>query len=344
MPAQRSHRAGVCGCLALFHAARAPASRLPEGGGKGGEKAHVEAHAPPRAPDSHVVLQQQVQAMVTAEMRGLQESLGRELQGVLGRLRKADTTQQAGAEAAAGDEDEGPLLRRGDFRRRWTCAADGADSLSSILRRTASTESDAEHGGEHSCAEDALQTRMSVVRYPSETSCTPADAEELPVSRRNTDEHNDMEVGSFKSGSSVVWRMDALDCGDRLAASAAAKKGSASVDSIVELVESERARWAEEKVVLEARLEELKEQRQLSRRCPDAEKQALKQQVQELRETMKLRSRFGAWVCERHMQESDDEGESPGSLEKEELRQVMASLQAEIRDARAKAAADAERP
>eukprot|EP00913_Durusdinium_trenchii_P006754 g6350.t1 len=103
-------------------------------------------------------------------------------------------------------------------------------------------------------------------------------------------------VGRKSDTSSVNWRADALD-------------GHTSIDSIVALVEAERERWDEEKQALEAKLEELKDhlrsmQAQLS---PDAEKQALKAQYQELRKAMKARSRFGAWVCERHMIESDDE-------------------------------------
>ncbi|CAE7375677.1 unnamed protein product, partial [Symbiodinium microadriaticum] len=63
-------------------------------------------------------------------------------------------------------------------------------------------------------------------------------------------------------------------------------------------------------------------------RSPDAEKQALKREHQELRKVIKARSRFGAWVCERHMMESDDE-EPDG--EKEELRRQMASRFAQLR-------------
>merc|ERR1719145_468392 len=36
----------------------------------------------------------------------------------------------------------------------------------------------------------------------------------------------------------LSWRADALDVGDRLAASSAAKKGGASVDSIIDLVQA----------------------------------------------------------------------------------------------------------
>jgi len=138
---------------------------------------------------------------------------------------------------------------------------------------------------------------------------------------------------SAKSGSSVVWRIDALDCGDRLAASAAAKKGSASVNDIVELIQSERDSWAQEKAALEARLEDLKEQREKQRREQghDGEKALLKQKVQELRETISRRSRFGTWFCAQHMQESDDEEDETLPSEREELRETLMTLQAELR-------------
>merc|ERR1712203_175953 len=140
-------------------------------------------------------------------------------------------------------------------------------------------------------------------------------------------------------GSSVVWRVDALDVGDRLAANAAAKKGSASVDSIVDLVQSERERWADEKRALEEKVDELKKEQQMRRRGFDPEKEALKAQVQELRATMKLRSRFGAWVCERHMQESDEEEDAED--EKEELRETLTSLKSELKTLKRRATAAA---
>jgi len=137
----------------------------------------------------------------------------------------------------------------------------------------------------------------------------------------------------------LLWRADALDFGENLAAEAAAKKGNTSVDSIVALVQTERERWEEEKQALEARVEELKEQLRAmqAKHQPDAEKEALKRLYQELRKAMKARSRFGAWVCERHMKESDDDEdtEKPGVSEKEDLRRKMSALGAQLREARA---------
>merc|ERR550525_1459251 len=183
--------------------------------------------------------------------------------------------------------------------RRWTAAADGNDSLAAMLGRSELTEA------------------------------------------------NEASSDSDKSGStsqasrpSLIWRIDALDVGDRLAASAAAKKGSASVDSIVDLVQSERERWEEEKQALETRLEELKQERaqQLTTlRRQDPEKEDLKQQLQELRKIVKTRSRFGAWVCERHMQESDDEGDDDRNADKEVLRTQLAELEEQLRKARREA-------
>ncbi|CAE7817945.1 RE1 [Symbiodinium sp. CCMP2592] len=116
-------------------------------------------------------------------------------------------------------------------------------------------------------------------------------------------------IGKKSDASSMNWRADALDVGENLAAEAAAKKGHTSVDSIVALVQAERERWEEERQALEVRVEELQEQLRSMQAAhsPDAEKQALKREHQELRKVIKARSRFGAWVCERHMMESDDE-------------------------------------
>merc|ERR1712187_899117 len=78
-----------------------------------------------------------------------------------------------------------------------------------------------------------------------------------------------------------------------------------------------------------------------SKQRPDAEKEALRCEYQELRKAMKARSRFGAWVCERHMQESDDEEENerPRNAEKEELRRLMSQMPSKLRAARAAAGA-----
>lgn len=145
-------------------------------------------------------------------------------------------------------------------------------------------------------------------------------------------------IGKKSDASSMNWRADALDVGENLAAEAAAKKGHMSVDSIVALVQEERERWEEERQALELRVEELKEKLRSMQavHSPDAEKRALKVEQQELRKVIKARSRFGAWVCERHMVESDDE-ETDG--EKEELRRQMASRFAQLRAARAAAGA-----
>lgn len=294
-------------------------------------------------------------------MRALEESLSKELQSVLTRIQKADAQPSSSTEVSF-DDGSLPLHGRTDFKRRWTCAADGADSISSIIRRTASVDGaeDTGRGDESQAHSSTVPTPKSAAtgtspssnprktisfndRLPSDEGADDSDSprrsddegsEDAVKAKPSHDRERDPDETSMRSGSSVVWRIDALDCGDRLASSAAAKKGSATVDSIVELVESERRRWAEEKLALEARLEELKEQRQAHRRMPDAEKAELKRKVQELRETMKQRSRFGAWVCERHMQESDDEEESDGHLEKEELRETIMMLRAELRRAR----------
>mmetsp|Transcript_34746 Transcript_34746/g.108242 ORF Transcript_34746/g.108242 Transcript_34746/m.108242 type:complete len:318 (-) Transcript_34746:60-1013(-) len=311
MSSQKTGGAGACGCLAFFRTPRA----------------RTCATNTPTQDESHVVIRQQVQDLVAAEMRSLEDTLSSELQSVLVRLLKVDAQPSSPTAAQAVDDAALPLHNRSMGKRRWTCAADGADSLSAIVGRVAHAE--AEDRSPRSEAE--LQSRRDSTSSAGQQD--EALSFERPFSRCNSDGGI-----SMKSGSSVNWRIDALDCGDRLAASAAARKGTASVDSIVALVASERERWVEERSALEARLEELKERRQAFHQRPDAEKEELRRQVQELRETMKMRSRFGAWVCERHMQESDDEEESPSNLEKEQLRGVLAGLEAELREARVQAA------
>jgi len=351
--ARRANLEGCCGCWYGLNASRTrPTRRV---------SAAVQSSVLEAGAEDHEQIRQRVQELVSAELKGLEENFSKELQNVLARLVKADEQPSNPSVPAI---DSLPLHSRPDTRRRWTCAVDGADSLSAILRRAAgdgdANDEDSEgmpkgdedlgrspisEIGTKSLVSEAGSTRLrKSISFDSQENDTfdlPAAADSLRFEESlEEDVHADVEENSMKSGSSVVWRIDALDCGDKLAASAAAKKGSASVDSIIELVESERERWSEEKLALEARLEELKEQRQMFRRTPDAEKAELKRQVQELRDTMKLRSRFGAWVCERHMQESDDDEESPSNLEKEELRETMATLQAELRSARMQAAAN----
>jgi len=358
---------GGCGCLALFHKPPArPSGR--------GDKA-PEAQAAPTEAIEHAVLRQQVQEMVAAEMKGLEDSLSKELQSVFGRLLKAEAAQHASAPTsrrssvpscpspegdAHQDEEPLPLRRLSDPRRRWTIAADGVDSLKSFLRGVSPARDEEDenelpaHVQRRKNSGGPPRFRLEVPqqdddeghRMSSKSSTASDDGRRRSLSndspRLSVRSEHELPVSRAESvrssGSSVVWRIDALDCGDRLAASAAAKKGGADIDSIVDLVGSERERWAEERLALEARLEELKEQRQAFRRAPDPEKAELKRKVQELRETMRVRSRFGAWVCERHMQESDDEEESPSNLEKEQLRGVLAGLEAELREARVQAA------
>lgn len=137
------------------------------------------------------------------------------------------------------------------------------------------------------------------------------------------------------AASSGRWRVDQLDVGDKLASKSAARKGLASVDGIVTLIEEERARWADEKEALGARLEELKAASDLPVAPRDPEKEELKRQLQDLRKEMKARSRFGAWVCARHAQESDDEDAVEERAEREELRRQLDELEVALREARA---------
>jgi len=295
-------------------------------------------------------LQEQVQELVLSEMRKIEESLSKELQAALARLLKANShaAEQDSQTPACSDacpsptaaQDDTPMSirrKRFDGRRRWTCAADGAESLATILRRAAEEE-EAEEAAMNPTAAPTIKPILSregsaaVTEHPAVRKRT---SFEKPLSQPESDEEDDKDSTESheKSGSSVVWRIDALDCGDRLAASAAAKKGSASVNDIVELIQSERESWAQEKGALESRLEDLKEQREKQRREQghDAEKTELRQRVQELRETIRRRSRFGTWFCAQHLQESDDEEDESLPAEREELRETLMTLQAELR-------------
>ncbi|CAK0909804.1 unnamed protein product, partial [Prorocentrum cordatum] len=100
-------------------------------------------------------------------------------------------------------------------------------------------------------------------------------------------------LAGLMAGRLVGGRANALDVGDKLACSSAARSGGASVDSIVDLVEAERELWAEERLALEARLEELREQQKLrlaqegGGAGADPEKESLRKRVQELRGAIK---------------------------------------------------------
>jgi len=294
-------------------------------------------------------LQEQVQELVLSEMRKIEESLSKELQAALARLLKANSSvpdqdgqMPASSSACAspttqGTEDGTPMShrrKRFDGRRRWTCAADGAESLATILRRAAEEE----EAEEAARSPNAAPIKPILLREGSQAGLrkrTSFDKQILEPAESDKEDEQEalLDRDSTKSGSSVVWRIDALDCGDRLAASAAAKKGSASVNDIVELIQSERESWAQEKGALESRLVDLKEQREKQRREQghDAEKAELKQRVQELRETIRRRSRFGTWFCAQHLQESDDDEDETMPSEREEMRETLMTLQAELR-------------
>lgn len=260
-----------------------------------------------------------------------------------------------------------PLAKR-TFKRRWTTATDGIEgALAKVHTREilwaedidtpASTVVSAATSDAPDVASDASNSpsrrpslgennsELAKVRRPSRiTFQSVAGQEEESVEAEDPEPPTPAHCSEASSracsdASSLLWRADALDFGENLAAEAAAKKGNTSVDSIVALVQTERDRWEEEKQALEARVEDLKEQLRAmqAKHQPDAEKEALKRLYQELRKAMKARSRFGAWVCERHMKESDDDEdtEKPGVSEKEDLRRRMSILGVQLREARA---------
>jgi len=273
-------------------------------------------------------LQAKVQEIVSQRVKTLEESLSSELTSTLDRLLKLN--QQGAAPSHFADDMELTTHTRAEVKRRWTVAVDGNvnDSVNSLLMRTASGGYDDKEEEFGRVLTDVSQVSDDGGGSHSFAGLSSRGSASISMSAGDTSTKNAGD-GTPKRDSSVVWRVDALDFGDKLASTAAAKKGSASVDSIVDLVETERERWADEKRILEEKVEELKKEQQMRRRGFDPEKESLKQEVVNLRATMKLRSRFGAWVCEKHMQESDDEED--GEDEKEELRDQLASLQHDLK-------------
>lgn len=266
---------------------------------------------------------------------------------------------QTGQEADLPKDEDLPMARR-TCKRRWTTATGtigGALSTAAVLRigvaglalegdtpvaSTVASAAASEVASE--CSEMSRRPSLKDNDSKSSRSKPRITFEGMEGTAANCEsdgeENEDANPRSDKGSdtSSVAWRADALDVGQNLAAEAAAKKGTTSVESIVALVQVDRERWEEEKQALEARIEELKaQQRSLqATNQPDEEKEALKKEYQDLRKAMKARSRFGAWVCARHMMESEDE---ETDAEKEELRRKMSELSAKLRAAKAAAGA-----
>eukprot|EP00930_Biecheleria_cincta_P002530 TRINITY_DN10353_c0_g3_i1.p1 TRINITY_DN10353_c0_g3~~TRINITY_DN10353_c0_g3_i1.p1 ORF type:complete len:395 (-),score=89.57 TRINITY_DN10353_c0_g3_i1:70-1254(-) len=320
-------------------------------------------------PHKELDLEAAVLRAFVPRLDNFKESLSSELQGVTSRLSKAKTSSHSspGWRAArtmplqqhgAGPEELVLPVAKREWKRRWTTPADSIEgSLRTIPGqnfRVAAEDLDTPASTVVSCAASDVHSDTS--QSQSRPSSLP-DQERQPKRRasRISFQRADVDIDDSESdrdpcspqrspsnaGSdtfSLSWRANSLDFGENLAAEAAAKKGTTSVDSIIALVQTQRERWDEEKQALEAQLEELKERLRLlkDKRKPDAEKEALKAEYQELRKAMKARSRFGAWVCERHLQESDDEEDSQGpqNAEKEELRRRLAEMSSMLRAAR----------
>lgn len=311
------------------------------------------ALSPPTQPD--VPLESMVREAMTPHLAALQEAILHELEGAQERLQvpKSPVSKFARSQTAtvsmdvAEPETCGKAHPSTRFQRRWTTSLGLGGALTtacldtSVEHNEVLEEQDADladplvDGGAVKDGSDGQRkpSRITFEGLEQQSGCDEPAApdtsdEEMPMARQRT--------GSDTS--SVNWRADALDVGEYWAAETAAKKGKTSIDSIVALVQAERERWDEEKEALEANMEELKEKLRSMQaaRSPDAEKQALKREHQELRKVIKARSRFGAWVCERHMKESEDE---ETDTEKEALRRKISDLFVRLRAARAAAGA-----
>ncbi|CAK0909805.1 unnamed protein product, partial [Prorocentrum cordatum] len=150
----------------------------------------------------------------------------------------------------------------------------------------------ASSAGEVGDAHREGRPRRSSLRAHLGFELPPAEPREAAAEEAGGAEEGAPERHGGGSGPSK-WRANALDVGDKLACSSAARSGGASVDSIVDLVEAERELWAEERLALEARLEELREQQKLrlaqegGGAGADPEKESLRKRVQELRGAIK---------------------------------------------------------
>lgn len=237
------------------------------------------------------------------------------------------------------------LTVRANPRRRFTAAADGKDSMDQVVKSIMleDGEDNVDDSSPSECSSDIIKPKR-LTRFSDDFMGTnPKEDNEVGIRHISTTEDDIVgdeiqSILSTPSCSSTTWHLDALDFGDKLATTAAAKKGRTSVESIVALVQMERDRWQGEKAALQGKLEEMREQVKHTKRPPDFEHEALKLQLATLRHAVKLRSRFGAWVCERHMQESDDESEDGVSC-KENLRSEISELGAEIKKVRGVVAA-----
>lgn len=305
----------------------------------------------PTQPD--VPLESMVREAMKPHLAALQEAILHELEGAQERLQvpKSPVSKFARSQTATVSIDVtqpesqpcGKAHPSTCFQRRWTTSLGLAALTTACLDTSVEDEvleeqdadlADPLVGAGKDCSDGHRKpSRITFEGLGQQSGCDEPAApdtsdEEMPMARQRT--------GSDTS--SVNWRADALDVGEYWAAETAAKKGKTSIDSIVALVQAERERWDEEKEALEANMEELKEKLRSMQaaRSPDAEKQALKREHQELRKVIKARSRFGAWVCERHMKESEDE---ETDTEKEALRRKISDLFVRLRAARAAAGA-----
>lgn len=98
-------------------------------------------------------------------------------------------------------------------------------------------------------------------------------------------------------------------------------------------------------LTLVARLEDATTKSQTNQNVPavDPEKEQLRCTIRELTLESKARSRFGAWVCKKHMEDSDDDAESSArQKELEALRLELGTLQRQVQAARREGSAKQE--
>lgn len=356
------------GCLAGL------SSLLCCGGGKGAPEA-ASASSDGATESVAEVLRRIVQEVVHSEVEsavgGIEASVSQEMQAIMNRLKKVPR-DQADVDGDSFRIDRARSRRKSlPATHAFPIPPDlGISSAASVLSRR-STDSDVaefhatrslqpadlDHYRHRSapeglsmarCESGATTPYFSEARTPNTEHDTCYDSNpETDVTCDGTllqdaiESHDsDSKVGTIfeiperQRRRSSNWRIHSMDLGEK---KAIARKPSDSGVSVIAIVQSERERWLQEKEALELRLSELKA-RQENEAKPrlDEEKQELKKQLADLRKAVAERSRFGAWVCERHLHESDDEDDDVEMGKKETLRKQLEGLEAKLRSVRAK--------
>jgi len=105
----------------------------------------------------------------------------------------------------------------------------------------------------------------------------------------------------------------------------------AGSEALLSTVQSARKNWFEEKTVLQDRITKMQATHsgESGTNSSSSDKQGLRSALASLREAIADRSRFGAWLCDVHAGD-EDEKIDPHAQEKEQLRDQLSKLEAEL--------------